>query len=136
MLVLMYSSETMIWKEKEKYRIRSVQMDNLRRLLNIRRMDKVPNVWIIEFCGVTKGVDERIDEGVLRCFGHVERMENDRISNRVFVREYAGSFLDRVGYGFRLNVLGDLNRRVGNRCGENHKERRVIDFYPGRRLCA
>ena len=90
-LVLMYSSETMIWKEKEKYRIRSVQMDNLRRLLNIRRMDKVPNVWIIEFCGVTKGVDERIDEGVLRCFGHVERMENDRISKRVFVREYAGS---------------------------------------------
>ena len=23
-----------------------------------------------------KGLDERTDEGVLRCFGHVERMEN------------------------------------------------------------
>ena len=35
--------------------------------------------------------DERIDEGVLQWFGHVERMERDRISKRVYVGEYAGS---------------------------------------------
>ena len=28
--VLMYGSERMIWREKERYRIRAVQMDNLR----------------------------------------------------------------------------------------------------------
>ena len=38
-----------------------------------------------------KGVDESIDEGVLRKFFHVERMENDRIPKMVFVGEYAGS---------------------------------------------
>ena len=43
MPLLMYGSETMIWKEKERPRIRAVQMDNLRGLLGIRRMDKVPN---------------------------------------------------------------------------------------------
>ena len=32
----MYSSETMIWKEKERPRIRVVQMDNLIGLLGIR----------------------------------------------------------------------------------------------------
>ena len=42
-LVLTYSSETMIWREKERSRIRAVQMGNLRGLLGIRRMDKVPN---------------------------------------------------------------------------------------------
>ena len=36
---------------------------------------------------VTKGVNERIDEGALRWFGHVERMENDRIGRRMNVRE-------------------------------------------------
>ena len=41
--VLMYGSETMIWKEEERSRIRAVQMDNLRGLLSIRRTDKVPN---------------------------------------------------------------------------------------------
>ena len=33
--VLMYSSETMLWKE-EKYRINAVHIDNLRGLLGIR----------------------------------------------------------------------------------------------------
>ena len=41
--VLMYSSETMIWKEKERSRIRAVQVDNLRGLLVIRSMDKGMN---------------------------------------------------------------------------------------------
>ena len=36
-------------------------------------MDRVPNACVKELFGVTKGVDERIDEGVLRWFGHVER---------------------------------------------------------------
>ena len=38
---LTYGSETMIWREKEGSRISAVQMDNLRGLLCIRRMDKV-----------------------------------------------------------------------------------------------
>ena len=39
-LVLMYSSETMIWK-KERPRIRAVQMDNLRDLLGVRKMNLI-----------------------------------------------------------------------------------------------
>ena len=39
----------------------------------------------------TTGLDERIDEGVLRWFSHVERMERDRTAKRVYVRECAGS---------------------------------------------
>ena len=66
----MYGIETVIHdKEKERSRIRAVQIDNLRGLLDIRRMDRVLIARIREFCGVTKGVDERIDGGVLRRFG-------------------------------------------------------------------
>ena len=35
-----------------------------------------------------KGIDERIDKGVLRWFGYVERIENDRIAKRVCRREH------------------------------------------------
>ena len=59
-------------------------MENLRGLLGIR-MDRVPNAWIRESWRVTKGVDKSIDEGVLRWFGHVERMEKVRIAKRVYV---------------------------------------------------
>ena len=57
--------------EKERSRVRAVQIDNLRGLLGIRRMDRVPNGRVWELCGVKKGLDERIDVGVLWWFGHV-----------------------------------------------------------------
>ena len=76
----MYGSETILWEEKERSRIRVVKMENVRGLLGIRRRGRVPNERIRELCGVKKGLDERIDEGVLRWFGHVERMERDRIA--------------------------------------------------------
>ena len=41
--VLINGSETMIWKD-------------LRGLMGIRRMDKVPNAQIRELCGVTRGL--------------------------------------------------------------------------------
>ena len=87
----MHGSETMLRNDKERSRIRAVQMDNLRDMLGIGRMDKVPNAQIWELGGVKKGLDEMIDEGVLRRFWHVERMENVRIAKSVYVRECAGS---------------------------------------------
>ena len=48
-------------------------------------MDRVPNTQIRELCGVKKGVNKAINEGVLRWFGHVERMENVLLGKRVFV---------------------------------------------------
>ena len=43
--VPMYDSETILWKEEERSRIRAVQMDNLRGLVGIRRMDRILNAW-------------------------------------------------------------------------------------------
>ena len=89
--VLTHGSEIMIWKEKERYMIWAMQMDNLRGLLGIRRMDKVQNARIRRLCGVTKGVNQKIDEGILRWFGYVKRIENDRIAKKVYVGKCAGS---------------------------------------------
>ena len=75
----MYSSGTMLWKGKDRFRIRALQMDNLRSLLGLRKMDRVPNAWMRELCGVMNEVDERIDDGVLRWFGHEERRRGCRM---------------------------------------------------------
>ena len=40
---------------------------------------------------MTKGVDERIDEGVLQWFSHMEKMEKDKITKRIYVGECSGS---------------------------------------------
>ena len=47
--VLTYGGETMIWRGKERSRIRTVQMDNFRGLLGISRMDKAV-MWGDEGC--------------------------------------------------------------------------------------
>ena len=44
--VLMHGSETMLWREKDRSRLRAVQMDNFRGFLCIRRMDRIPNTRI------------------------------------------------------------------------------------------
>ena len=49
-------------------------------------MDKSVLCWISQ-----KGVDEKIYGDVLRWFGHVDRLENDRITKRVYVRVRTGS---------------------------------------------
>ena len=53
MPVCMYDSETMLWKV-EKSRIRAIQMDKIRGLLGIRRMNKVWNAQIRQLCRVTE----------------------------------------------------------------------------------
>ena len=52
--VLLYGSVTILWMDKERSRIRVVQIDNLRCLLGIKRMDRVPNTRIRELCGVVR----------------------------------------------------------------------------------
>ena len=63
MPVLMYGSEKMIVKEKERSWIRAVQIDNFRGLMGIRRMNIVQNARIRELCGVTKGLMKVFSNG-------------------------------------------------------------------------
>ena len=72
MNVLLYGSETIIWRENERSNIRAVQTNNLGSLLSIRRMERVPNACIRKLCGVEKRVDEGIYESVPHRFGQKE----------------------------------------------------------------
>src|SRR5678815_5288590 len=80
--VVMYSSETMVWNKRHRSKVQCVQMNNLRGVLGVRRIDKMRNERIREMCGVKKGVNERINESMLRWFGHVERMNDSRLVKR------------------------------------------------------
>ena len=70
-----------------------MQINNLRGLLCISLMDRVPNARIRELCGVKKMLGERIDKGMLRWVGHAEWMERDRIAKRDYVGECPGRHL-------------------------------------------
>ena len=70
--------------------ISAVQVDSLRRLLGVRRINNTPKAPI-ELRVVTKGLDESFNKSVLRWFGNIERMENNRTTKTVHVGECTGS---------------------------------------------
>ena len=54
-----------------------------------------------------------IDEGVFRWFGHVERMENDRIATRVYVRVCACSPSVGRPWKRRIDSVKDCLKKRG-----------------------
>merc|ERR1712002_284618 len=65
----------------------AVEMNCLRNICGLRKIDRVPNVEIQRMFGKNVSVSERMDQGVLRWFGHVESMGNERLVKRVYDSE-------------------------------------------------
>src|SRR5678816_543145 len=80
----MCSSETLVWNKRYNSKVQCVQMDNLRGVLGVRRIDKMKKERIRELCDVKKGVNVRINESTLGWFGHVERMDDSRLDKRMY----------------------------------------------------
>ena len=67
---------------------------------------------------MTKRVDERMDEGALCRFGHVERMENDRMAKGVCVGECADSCLVGRPHKRWIDTVKDYLRKRGLGVGQ------------------
>ena len=65
-------------------------MSNIRGLLEL---GELLDAMIRELKGVAKGLYERLDENILRWFGHIKGIENDRTAKKVYVGECVGSHL-------------------------------------------
>ena len=111
----------MIWREKKGLGFGLYRWTTSEVSWVSMRMDKVPNARVRQLCGVTNGVDEKIDEDVLRWFGHLERMENDRIAKSVYVVECVSSrsvgrlresWIDVLKDGLKRKGLGVRQARI------------------------
>merc|ERR1712002_339685 len=97
---------------KDRKRMEAVKMNCLRNICGRRRIDRVPNVRIREMCGKNVGVSERMDQGGLRWFGHVERMGNERLVKRVYDSEVRGvRRIGRPGKSWANGVNETLERK-------------------------
>merc|ERR1712002_1078060 len=88
--ILLYACETWVTNVHERKTMEAVEMCCLRSICGIRRIDRVRNVDVRRRCDKNVGVVERMEQGVLRWFGHVERMGNERLVKRVYDSEVRG----------------------------------------------
>ncbi len=95
---LTYASETWAWNESQRSRVRAVEMSYyLRGACGVSRMDGVSNESVYEcfrmcYVGVWKkcGVVEEVKQQTLMWFGHMERMEEGKMTRRVYMSEREG----------------------------------------------
>ena len=79
MSVLLYACETWTLRKKDKDSLLAFEMKCYRRILHIYWEQKISNAEVRRCVGSTKNIVQVIMERKLRFFGHVSRMEDERL---------------------------------------------------------
>jgi hypothetical protein len=92
---LTYGSETWVMLKKHNSRIVAGEMRFLRGMCGKSRRDLIRNVDIKSMCGVQRDACDHIRQSMLRWFGHVERMKDERLTKAI----YSGNVEGKRGRG-------------------------------------
>ena len=77
--IILYNSETWTLKEHHKRKLRVFEMSVLRKICGITRKDRRRNEDILNELSVEKDIVALLQARRLTYFGHVNRMDNDRL---------------------------------------------------------
>ena len=88
---LMYGSESWTWLKKDESGINAVEMRSLRRMCGRTLRDRVRNTEIRELCDSKKSVITGMKVNKLRWFGHIERMNDERLTKRIYGASKSGA---------------------------------------------
>ena len=98
----------------------------------LRSLDRVRNEEVRMRAGIEMELASRADQIVLRCFGHVERMDDHRVARRVWMAEVSGGRVrgrPRLGWmdGVKVAVV---NRGMTEEAARKWKEWRALVHKP------
>ena len=131
---VMYGSELWGMKVSERRRLNVFEMKCLRSMAGVSRLDRLRNEEVRERTGVRKELAGRVDMNVLRWFGHVVRMDNERLSKRVMNAKVDGrNVRGRPRFGWMDGVKKALNDRgmdvrEANERARNRNEWRAVVY--------
>ena len=99
-------------KVTERQKLNVFEMNCLRGMTGVSRLDTVRNEVVRTRTGVRRELAARVDMNVLRWFGHVERMDNERLLKKVMNAKVNGkSAKGRPRFGWMDRVKRALNDR-------------------------
>ena len=111
-MTVMYGSESWGMKVTKRQKLNVFEMKCLRSMTGVSRLDRVRNEIVRARMGVRRVLAARIDMNVSRWFGHVERMDNERLLKKVMNAKVDGrSAKGRPRFGWMDGVKRALNGR-------------------------
>ena len=101
-------------RSAERRKVNVHEMKCLRNLVGVSRMDRVRNEDGRRRAGIGRELASRVDQRVLRWFGHVDRMDEGRLARRVMMAEVSGGRVQgRPRFGWMEGVKVALSNRGG-----------------------
>ena len=88
---LLYGSESWVCQKKHESMINAVEMRSLRRICRVTLADRIRNEIIRARVGLQVSVVERMKKGMLRWFGHLNRMSEERLTNQIYKANVVGT---------------------------------------------
>ena len=86
----LYGAEAWGKRSAERRKVNVLEIKCLKSLVGVSRMDRVRNEEMRRRAGIERELTSRVDQRVLRWFGHVERMDEYRKARRVLTAEVSG----------------------------------------------
>ena len=108
----LYGAEACGMRSAERRKMNVPEMECLRSLVGVSRMDRVRNEEVRMKAGTERELPSRADQRVLRWFGHMEQMDEYSIARRVLMAEVS---VGRVRGRPRLGWMDGVKVALGNR---------------------
>ena len=107
-----YGAEAWRMRNAERRKVNVLEMKCFTSSVGVPRMDRVRNEEVRRRAGIERELASRTDQRVLRWFGHVERMDDNRMVRRMLMTEVSGG---RVRERPRLGWMDGVKVALGNR---------------------
>ena len=122
----MYGSESWGMKVTDRQKLNVSEMKCLRTMTGVFPLDRVRNEVVTAKKGVKRELAARVDMNVLRWFGQVERMDNERLLKKVMNAKVDGrSATGSPRFGWMDGVKRALNdRKMDMREASEHARNR------------
>ena len=134
---LLYGSETWVCQAKHVSRVNAVDMSLLRGVCGKTRWDRVRNEDVRRECGVSETAYQVHEKSVLRWFGHVERMNGERLTKQIYVGGVDGTRGKGRPRKTWLNAVGESlsNKSVLSTKNKRKCMTRKMDVKEAREVC-